>query len=44
MGLRIGFNGDDFVHNIVRTVAEERIALCVERASAILHVTGLPAS
>ena len=44
LGLRIGFTNDDFTRNIVRTVAEERLALCVERPSAILHITGLPVS
>jgi HK97 family phage major capsid protein len=44
LGLRIGYSNDDFTRNIVRTVAEERLALCVERPSAVLHLTGLPTS
>ena len=44
LGLRIGYSSDDFVRNIVRTVAEERLALCVERPAAILHITNLPVS
>jgi hypothetical protein len=32
----------DFVSNIVRWVAEERLNLAVERPAAICHITGLP--
>ena len=44
LGLRIGYSGTDFVQNIVRTVCEERLPLCVMRPQAVMHVTGLPAS
>ena len=48
IGIRIGYGvvggQDDFTSNIVRYVAEERLALCVERPSAILALTGLPNS
>lgn len=42
MSLRIGFSCDDFVRNIVRNVAEERLNLAVERPAAVCHITGLP--
>jgi HK97 family phage major capsid protein len=41
--LRIGYSGDDFTNNIVRTVCEERLNFAVERPAAIVHVTALPA-
>jgi hypothetical protein len=44
IGLRIGYAGSDFTQNIVRFIAEERIALAVERPSAVLEITGLPTS
>jgi hypothetical protein len=34
--------GSDFTQNIVRFIAEERIALAVERPSAVLEITDLP--
>ena len=40
--LRVGFSGDDFTNNIVRSVAEERLNVAVERPAAICHITGLP--
>jgi hypothetical protein len=43
VGLRIGYAGSDFTQNIVRFIAE-RIALAVERPSAVLEITGLPTS
>jgi HK97 family phage major capsid protein len=42
--LRTGTNIDDFTKNLQRWVAEERIALAVERPSAVCKVTGLPTS
>jgi HK97 family phage major capsid protein len=44
IGIRVGFANDDFVRNLVRYVAEERIALAVERPSAVCEITGLPES
>lgn len=41
LNLRIGTANDDFVKNIVRYVAEERCVLCVERPSAVMHISGL---
>lgn len=40
--LRTGTNADDFSRNLVRTVAEERLALAVERPAAVCKITGLP--
>jgi HK97 family phage major capsid protein len=42
--VRIGYSGTDFVENILRTIVEERLNFAVERPSAIIHITGLPAS
>jgi HK97 family phage major capsid protein len=44
LSIRIGYAGTDFTSNIVRTVVEERLNLAVERPTAIIHVTGLPAT
>jgi hypothetical protein len=44
LGVRIGYSGTDFTDNVVRTVVEERLNLAVERPTAIIHVTGLPAT
>lgn len=41
---RTGTNDDDFTRNLVRFVCEERIALAVERPSAVCKITGLPTS
>jgi HK97 family phage major capsid protein len=40
--LRTGTNADDFSRNLVRWVAEERLALAVERPAAVCKITGLP--
>jgi hypothetical protein len=40
----VGFANDDLVRNIFRWVCEERLALAVERPSAILSITKLPVS
>jgi HK97 family phage major capsid protein len=40
--LRVGYAGTDFTDNILRSVAEERLNLAVERPAAICHITGLP--
>ncbi|ORB47781.1 hypothetical protein BST42_27045 [Mycolicibacterium rhodesiae] len=42
LSMRIGYSGDDLVHNILRTVCEERLVLCVTRPPAIMLVSGLP--
>jgi HK97 family phage major capsid protein len=42
LGLRIGYSGSDFTSNVVRYVAEERLALAIERPEAICHLTDLP--
>jgi HK97 family phage major capsid protein len=44
LNLRVGYDGTDFSHNIVRTIAEERITLAVERPAAVCSITGLPTS
>lgn len=40
--LRTGTNADDFTRNLQRWVAEERLALAVERPAAVCKITGLP--
>ena len=40
--LRIGYSGNDFVNNIIRSVCEERVNFAVERPAAICHLTALP--
>lgn len=42
LSLRTGTSDDDFVRNLVRWISEERLALAVERPSAVCKVTGLP--
>ncbi|MBZ4620503.1 phage major capsid protein [Mycobacterium avium subsp. hominissuis] len=44
LSLETGFANDDFVRNIRRFVAEERLVLAVERPPAVLELTGLPTS
>ncbi|BDB42834.1 MULTISPECIES: phage major capsid protein [Mycobacterium] len=44
LSLRTGSANDDFTHNLVRFVGEERLALAVERPAALLSITGLPTS
>lgn len=44
VSLRTGTSEDDFVRNIQRWVAEERLELAVERPSAVLSISGLPTS
>jgi HK97 family phage major capsid protein len=44
MNIRVGWTEDDFVRNLTRTVAEERLVLSVERPQAVLKITGLPTS
>ena len=47
LSMRIGYRyvdgQDDFASNILRYIAEERLILAVERPSAVLVLTGLPA-
>lgn len=42
--VKVGFAGDDFIHNRVRILAELRAALTVRRPNAFCRVTGLPNS
>ena len=44
LSVRVGFANDDLVRNIFRWVCEQRLALAVERPSAILSITKLPVS
>jgi hypothetical protein len=44
LSMRIGFTYDDFTRNIVRTVAEERLVLCVTRQAAARAISSLPLS
>jgi HK97 family phage major capsid protein len=44
LSMRIGYANDDLVRNILRTVAEERLTLCVTRPPAILLISNLPTS
>ena len=44
LSMRIGYSGTDFTQNILRTVAEERLVLCVTRPSAVLAISNLPLS
>jgi HK97 family phage major capsid protein len=44
LSMRIGYSGTDFVQNILRTVAEERFNMCVERPQAVMSISGLPTS
>jgi len=39
LSLQTGTNNDDFTHNIVRFVGEERLALAVKRPAAVLSLT-----
>lgn len=42
--LRTGTSDDDFTRNLQRWIAEERLALAVERPAAVCKITGLPTS
>jgi hypothetical protein len=42
LSVRVGLANDDLVRNIYRWVCEQRLALAVERPSAILSITKLP--
>ncbi len=44
LSMRIGYSQDDFTRNILRTVAEERLVLCVTRPPAVLLISNLPTS
>ncbi len=39
---RIGYSGTDFVENVIRFVAEERITQTIERPPAICVISNLP--
>ena len=41
LSMRIGYSTDDFTRNILRTVAEERLVLCVTRPPAVLQIYNL---
>ena len=43
LSMRIGWSGTDFVDNILRTLAEERLNNAIERPTSVLHLTGLTA-
>ena len=42
LSMRIGFANDDLTRNLLRTVAEERLVLCVTRPAAALDISNLP--
>lgn len=44
LSMRVGYSGDDLVRNLLRTVAEERLVLCVTRPPAVLVIHNLPVS
>ena len=44
LSMRIGYSGTDFTQDILRTVAEERLVLCVTRPPAVLAISNLPTS
>jgi hypothetical protein len=44
LSMRVGYSGTDFAQNILRTVAEERLVLCVTRPPAVLAISNLPTS
>jgi HK97 family phage major capsid protein len=42
LSLRLGWSGEDFTNNLLRSVAEERLTLAVTRPPAICAITNLP--
>ena len=44
LSVRVGFANNDLVRNIYRWACEERLAVAVERPSAMLGITKLPVS
>jgi HK97 family phage major capsid protein len=42
IGMFLGYSQDDFVRNLLRWVAEERLVLTVERPAAVLVIKSLP--
>jgi HK97 family phage major capsid protein len=44
ISVQTGYSNDDFSRNVTRFVVEERLALAVERPTAVLTITGLPTS
>ena len=44
LSMRVGYAGDDLTNNILRTVGEERLVLCVTRPAAVLAISNLPAA
>ena len=41
LSMRVGYCGTDFTQNILRSVGEERLVLCVTRPSAVLAISNL---
>lgn len=44
LSMRVGYNNDDLTRNLLHTVCEERLVLCVTRPPAVLLIEGLPQS
>jgi HK97 family phage major capsid protein len=44
LSMRVGYSGNDLVNNVLRTVAEERLALCITRPPAVMVISNLPTS
>jgi HK97 family phage major capsid protein len=42
LSLRLGWSGEDFTNNLLRSVAEERLTLAVTRPPAVCSITNLP--
>jgi HK97 family phage major capsid protein len=42
LSLRLGWSGEDFTNNLLRSVAEERLTLAVTRPPAVCAITNLP--
>jgi hypothetical protein len=42
--VRTGTNNDDFTRNLIRFICEGRLAVAVERRTALLEISGLPTS
>lgn len=42
LSMRVGYANDDLTRNLIRTVGEERLVLCVTRPAAVVAISGLP--
>lgn len=42
LSLRLGWSGEDFTNNLLRSVAEERLTLAITRPPAVCAITNLP--